>query len=254
MTDLLPASMPLPELLLLAGLVAVLAFLYASVGHAGASGYLAAMGLFAVAPAEMKPTALLLNVLVASLGTLAFARAGCFERRLFVPLAAASVPAAFLGGMLVVPERSYRVIVGGILLWAAWRLFASTRRREEPVARVPQVGWLLATGAGLGLLSGLTGVGGGIFLSPLLLLLGWADARRTAGVSVAFILVNSIAGLAGHLTRTPGLPPLVPALAIAAGTGGWLGSRLGANRLGSRTIRGLLALVILIAAAKMLLG
>jgi uncharacterized protein len=237
--------------LVLIAAVAVIAALYASVGHAGASGYLAAMALLGVAPASMRPTALVLNVVVACIGTWTFARAGHFDRRLFVPLAAASVPCAYLGGRLTLPDRSYELLVGAVLLVAAVRLLLTARRDVE--LRAPPWPLLAACGAGIGLLSGLTGVGGGILLSPVLLLARWADARRTAAVSVAFILVNSIAGLAGRLGSLHELLPATPLLALAAAAGGALGARWGARGLGTLQIRRLLALVVASAALKMLL-
>ena len=169
------------------------AVLYSSVGHAGASAYLAAMGLFGVAPAAMRPAALVMNVVVATAGTWRFASAGVVPWRLLTPLCAASVPAAFVGGAVQLPARVYAPLLALTLVFGAWRLWAQLERadlRPAPGARV-----LLAVGAGFGLLAGLTGIGGGIFLSPTLILAGWETPRRTAGASVTFILANSIAGL-----------------------------------------------------------
>jgi uncharacterized membrane protein YfcA len=240
-----------PETLLpLAGLVLAFAALYASVGHAGASGYLAAMALLGVEPALMKPTALALNLIVAAIGTVSFARAGCFTGRLFWPLALASAPVAFLGGRIRLEDDAYKVVVGLVLVWASLRLVVATRAAAEP--RPPHAGWLLPVGAGLGLLSGLSGVGGGIFLSPLLLLAGWADPRQTAGVSVAFILVNSAAGLLGFVTAGGDVPAVAPLLALAAGAGGLAGAWFGSRRLAPLALRRLLAVVVALAAVKML--
>jgi hypothetical protein len=224
------------------------ALLYASVGHGGASGYLAVMALFGVAPATMKPGALALNVLVATVALVQFARAGAFEWRLFWPFALVSVPGAFLGGR-VPPAGFYGPLVGVVLLFAAWRLGASSRTPE--VQRKLPVPVALAVGAALGFLSGLTGVGGGIFLSPLLLLSGWAEPRRTAGVSAAFILVNSLAGLAGRVTSLAELPSTFPAWAAAALLGGVIGATYGSKRLANPTLRRLLALVLVVAGLKM---
>jgi uncharacterized membrane protein YfcA len=241
-----------PDILLpLAGLVLLFAALYASVGHAGASGYLAAMALLGVEPALMKPTALALNLIVAAIGTVSFARAGCFVGRLFWPLVLASVPAAFLGGRIRLEDDTYKVVVGLVLAWAALRLVVAARAAVEP--RPPHAGWLLLVGAGLGLHSGLSGVGGGIFLSPLLLLAGWADPRQTAGVSVAFILVNSAAGLLGFVSAGGELPLVAPLLALAAGAGGLAGAWFGSRRLAPLALRRLLAVVVALAAVKMLL-
>jgi hypothetical protein len=243
------------DVITLSILILAAAALYSSVGHAGASGYLAAMALFGLAPATMKPTALCLNILVASVATFRFARAGCFHWPLFWPFAVASVPLAFVGGALTLPTTIYKQIVGLTLLYAAVRLFLFTSAKagaaEAGTRTVPLAAAMLSGGV-IGLLSGLTGVGGGIFLSPLLLLLGWADTRRTAGVSAAFILVNSIAGLLGNLTGLQALPPALPYFALAAVAGGIVGSEFGSRRLANVTIRRLLAIVLVVAGVKMI--
>jgi hypothetical protein len=240
--------------LVLTVLIFLAALLYSSVGHAGASGYLAAMGLLDVAPPVMKPTALALNVLVAAIATTKFYRARYFCWRTFWPFAVASVPCAFLGGVWALPVVTYTRLVAAVLVFAALRLFVSqppSAPSWEP--RPAPIGAALVLGAGIGLLAGLTGVGGGIFLSPLLLLVGWADARRTAGVSAAFILVNSAAGLAGHLGALRSLPPFTPLWAVAAAVGGWIGAGYGSRKLGNLALRRLLAIVLVIASIKMVL-
>jgi hypothetical protein len=235
-------------------LILLAAALYSSVGHAGASGYLAAMALFGLAPATMKPTALCLNILVATIATFRFYRAGCFSWPLFWPFAVASVPLAFVGGAITLPTTVYKQIVGATLLYAAFRLFFFTQAKADAGAtRSVPVTAAILSGALIGFLSGLTGVGGGIFLSPLLLLMGWADTRRTAGVSAAFILVNSIAGLLGNLSNVQMLPTALPYFALAAVLGGLIGSEFGSRRLASMTIRRLLALVLVVAGVKMIL-
>ncbi|MDQ1559496.1 MAG: uncharacterized protein QOD32_2556 [Pyrinomonadaceae bacterium] len=242
------------DIAILALLILAAAALYSSVGHGGASGYLAAMALFGLAPATMKPTALCLNVLVASIATFRFRRAGCFSWSLFWPFAVASIPLAFVGGAISLPTTVYKQIVGVTLLYAAFRLFLFTRAKAEAGAATRDAPLALAMllGGLIGLLSGLTGVGGGIFLSPLLLLMNWADTRRTAGVSAAFILVNSIAGLTGNLTNLHALPHALPYFAIAAVVGGITGSEFGSRRLASVTIRRLLAVVLVVAGIKMI--
>ena len=188
-------------------LIFAAAILYSSVGHGGASGYLAAMALCGVAPAVMKPTALVLNILVASIATIQFARVGCFSFSLLWPFAVASIPLAFLGGAITLPGSFYRPAVGLMLLFAAYRLVRAPRTSgASPGTRPVPLAGALASGAGIGLLSGLTGTGGGIFLSPLLIIMNWAETRESAGVSAAFILVNSLSGLAGHLTGVARLP------------------------------------------------
>jgi uncharacterized membrane protein YfcA len=235
---------------LLALLILVAALLYASVGHGGASGYLAVMALCGVAPETMKPAALALNVLVSSVALVQFARAGAFEWRLFWPFALVSAPCAYLGGR-VPPAEFYGPLVGAVLLFAAWRLAAGARVATQPARALPRA-LALVSGAAIGFLSGLTGVGGGIFLAPLLLLTRWAEPRQTAGVSAAFILVNSLAGLAGHGAPLAHLPPAFPWWAAAALAGGLTGATLGSRHLPGPTLRRLLALVLVVAGVKML--
>jgi uncharacterized membrane protein YfcA len=225
--------------------------LYSSVGHAGASGYLAAMALFGLAPAVMKPTALSLNILVAAIAFTMFFRAGNFSWPVFRPFALGSIPLAFIGGSVVLPGTLYRTIVGIVLVYAAVRLFITIRRPQQAITAVPFVPGVIL-GILIGFLSGLTGVGGGIFLSPLLLFAGWADPKTTAGVSSAFILVNSIAGLLGHVSSVANLPAEIPVWAAAAVAGGFIGSRYGSGKFSGRTIRFLLSAVLLIAGLKML--
>jgi uncharacterized protein len=239
--------------LLLASCIFISALLYSSVGHGGASGYLAAMALFGVAPAVMKPTALVLNIIVAAIATTKFYRAGCFNKSLFWQFALGSVPCAFLGGSIVVPIQLYKPIVGLVLLYAAGRL-GLNRTSSQPSPSAPLPIWLaIGLGMAIGLLSGLTGVGGGIFLSPLLLLRGWAQMKESAGISAAFILVNSIAGLLGYLTKFPTLPPHLWLWSICVAVGGWIGAEYGSKRSGNHQLQWLLSIVLAIAGVKLLL-
>jgi uncharacterized membrane protein YfcA len=240
------------ESLLLAALILAAALLYSSVGHGGASGYLAAMALFGVAPEVMKPTALALNVLVSLIATIRFYRVGAFSWPLFLPLIVASVPLAYLGGVLTLPPHLYRPVVGIVLLYAAWRFFFTASKTDYELAK-PSWLVLLATGGALGFLSGLTGVGGGIFLSPLLLLLRWAPIKTISGISAAFIFANSVAGLLGVLSHSPSLPPALSLWAVAAVIGGLVGAEFGSRRLGNAMIQKLLAAVLVIAGLKMVL-
>lgn len=230
--------------------VFVVAFLYSCVGHAGASGYIAAMTLFGLAPGTIKPTALALNILVAALAFWQFRRAGHFSWRLFWPLALASVPCAFLGGWLDLPDRGFKLAVGLVLLFSAARFLLDPP--EEPAARPPSLSASLGVGAGLGLLSGLTGTGGGIFLTPLGIFLRWDRTKTIAAVSAAFILVNSAAGLAGHVGRAKPFPDAAWPLALAAVAGGTAGSYLGSARLPHAAIKRLLAVVLAIAGFKLI--
>lgn len=239
--------------LLAAGML-VAAFAYASVGHGGASAYIAAMALAGIAPAEMRPIALVLNVLVSAIATYKFARAGYFDWRLFWPFAAVSVPMAFIGGAVTLPGQAYKILVGVVLLYAAWQLWRSARAGEEMRAiRQPALALAMAIGAALGLLAGLTGVGGGIFLSPLLLMLGWAGTKQTSAVSAPFILVNSIAGLvAGVALKSATLPSYLWILGAAVIAGGWVGAEYGSRRFANPLVRRILAVVLALAGAKML--
>lgn len=238
--------------ILLSVLIFAAATLYSSVGHAGASAYLAVMALAGLDPQIMKPTALTLNVLVAIIATVRFHRAGCFVWPIFWPFAVTSVPAALLGGFLTLPDLWYKQVVGAVLLLAAYRLFRHAAATAGPGRRPLALSAALAAGTVIGLLSGLTGVGGGIFLTPLLLLVGWADARHATGVSAAFILANSLAGLGGHLAAFRELPSAVLPWGAAAIAGGLLGSSIGARRLGEMSLRRVLAVVLVIAAIKLL--
>ena len=190
-------SLSTPELAALLAFIALAAALYSSVGHGGASGYLAAMALFGIAPVFMKPAALAMNIAVAGLVFYRLWRAGHFDARLFWPFALGSIPLAFVGGALTLPGGAYKMLVAVALLVAASRLL--WKSQDHPASAMPKTWVALAVGAGLGFLSGLTGVGGGIFLSPLLLLLRWANMRATAAVSAAFILV--LPGLPGMQYR-----------------------------------------------------
>jgi len=238
----------------LAILIFAIALLYSSVGQAGASGYLAAMALVGLAPEQMKPAALSLNVLVATIATIRFGRAGCFSWRLFWPFAVTSIPFAFIGGGLQLPGWIFKPMVGAILMFAAYRLLFTLRGREETARKRVPLAAALALGSGIGLLSGLVGIGGGILLCPLLLCLAWADARRAAGVSAVFVLVNSMAALAGHLNRLHSLPSGIGIWALAAMGGGIVGSGLGARRFDNRTLLRILGALLAVAGLKMLLS
>jgi uncharacterized protein len=239
--------------LLLATCISIAAILYSSVGHGGASGYLAAMALFGVTPAVMKPTALVLNIIVAAIATTKFYRAGCFDKSLFWQFAIGSIPCAFIGGSIVLPTQIYKPILGLVLLYAAGRLGLNQASSQPQQAHSLPIWLAVGLGMAIGLLSGLTGVGGGIFLSPLLLLMGWATIKQAAGVSAAFILVNSIAGLLGYLTKFPSLPSSLWIWAICAAVGGWIGSEYGSKQIGSHKLQMLLAVVLAIAGVKLIL-
>ena len=233
-------------------LIAAAAVLYSSVGHGGASAYLAVMALFGVPAAVMKPAALVMNLGVAGLGTARFAAASLVPWRLLLPICAGSVPAAYAGGLVTLPTQSHRLLLGGVLLFAAVRL--AVRQTEHALRPAPSALALVAIGIFFGFLAGVTGVGGGIFLSPLLILARWEDPRRTAGASAVFILVNSAAGLAGHLAAGGTVPAAALPLTAVALVGGLAGSWLGARRLVPIAIRRVLAAVLVVAGGKLLLG
>jgi len=245
--------------LLLPTAIGLIALLYASVGHAGATGYIAVMTLLGLPVATIRPTALALNVIVATIATAQFARAGHFRPALFGPLAIASVPCAFLGGSITLSTGLLEKTLALVLLAAAVRMLVDVRRRptdaEFSAAPAPTVrpGILAAVGGGIGFLSGLTGVGGGVFLTPALLALAAAPVKAVAAVTAPFILVNSLAGLAAGLPAGRGLPAAGLPVIAAAVVGGALGAQLGAFRLPARTLRLLMAGVLLLAAAKLLM-
>jgi uncharacterized membrane protein YfcA len=230
--------------------IGLVAFLYSSVGHAGASGYIATMTLFGLAPTIIRPTALVLNILVASIGAFQFWRAGHFSWKLFWPFALLSIPAAYLGGYLQPSASILRILIGIVLLFSAARLVF--RRSDPSQTAVPSRPMAVSVGAGLGFLAGLTGTGGGIFLTPLLLFCRWAHIRQAAAVSALFIWVNSIAGLIGYFTAVHSVPTLGIVLGAAAIVGGFVGSRLGSRHFPTRTISILLAIVLTIAGAKLI--
>lgn len=239
------------DLSLLALAIGMVGFLYSSVGHAGASGYIAVMALAGIAPAIIRPTALGLNILVATIAGFQFWRAGHLSWRFFWPFAVLSVPAAYLGGYWQLSGSVFRLLLGLILLFSAVHLIF--RRSDSPDVAPPSTPAAIGVGGGIGLLSGLTGTGGGIFLTPLLLVCRWAHIRQAAAVSALFILVNSIAGLGGYLTGSRAIPSLTLVLAPVVIVAGFLGSYFGSLYFQARTICRLLATVLLIAAAKLFL-
>jgi uncharacterized membrane protein YfcA len=238
--------------ILIAALMAIAAALYSSVGHGGASAYLAIMALFSVAPDTMRPTALALNLVVATFAAGQFALKGQTNWRLLAAFAVTAVPAAYVGGSVELPSAIYRPLLGLVLLGAAVRLFWQPERLALRPVHTPSLAVTLPTGAALGMLAGLTGTGGGIFLSPLIILFGWEDARTTSGIAAAFILLNSAAGLLGNLGSVQRLPPELPVLVASVFGGALLGTWLGVSRLPRHHLLQGLAVVLVIAAVKLL--
>jgi uncharacterized membrane protein YfcA len=242
--------------ILLAGLFFAGAVLYASVGHAGASAYLAAMAILGVSPDVARPTALALNIVVASFVTFRFWRAGYISGRALAPFLLGSVPLAFIGGSLPVAAAAYKQLLGVVLLVAAAGMAGTARRAAQndtghATPHVPSLPAVLI-GAAIGLLSGLTGTGGGIFLSPVLLFTGWTETRAASGIASAFILGNSIAGLTGNLARFASVPPSLPLWAVAVVVGAVIGSEIGSRRGRTFLLRRALGLVLAIAGLKLI--
>lgn len=227
------------------------ALLYTSVGHAGASAYIALMALFSVPPAVMRPTALTLNIIAAVLGSARYARAGYFRWRAIWPFLLGSMPFAFIGGGIHLPGQYYRPIVGVVLMLAGLRLLWV---KEINVTRAPSDPpvWLgILLGAGIGLLAGLTGTGGGIFLSPLIVFMAWTDLRTASGCAAVFILGNSIAGLAGNYTAVQSLPTELPMYVAAVVLGALAGTTFG-TKFAIIYIQRALGFVLLIAGIKLI--
>lgn len=229
----------------------LVAFLYAAVGHGGASGYLALMALYSVAPEEMKPTALMLNLFVSLTSFIQYYRGGYFLKNLFIPIAAASIPLAFIGGMITVEENIYKRILGVLLLFPIIRFFFF-KNVEDSELKPFSLGIAIASGAVIGLLSGMIGIGGGILLSPVLLLLHWTNQKQTAAISAAFIFVNSVAGLAGMITQGISFTSNMIAYIIVAFIGGLLGAYAGSTKFNQNVLKYVLATVLLLASYKLL--
>ena len=230
--------------------ILAMAVLYSSVGHGGASGYLAAMALWGLAPETMRPAALLMNIIVTCWLLYRFKPYQMMPYRLFWPLVLASAPMAFVGGMVTIDALAYRLLVGSLLLFAASRMLVVTNvaRHIQP----PPLWLILLVGACLGFVSGLTGIGGGVFLSPIVLIFGWCTMRQSAAVAAGFILLNSLGGLSGYLVSDQSWPVGTGWLLIAAFIGCLAGAELASNRASSIALQKLLALVLAIASIKMI--
>lgn len=232
-------------------LIAVIAVLYSSVGHGGASGYIAVFALMSYPAAFIRQDALILNIIVSSIALISFSKAGHFSFKLFLPLVLFSIPFAFLGGSYQLSAVTYKIVLGAFLLIPALLFFINTSKVEKTTRNMP----LLTAGiigSVLGLISGLTGIGGGVFLSPILIFGRWAGQKTTAAISAAFILVNSIAGLAGNAIHSNHLDSNIFYFAAAAVLGSAIGSRLGAYKVAPRHMRVLLGIVLLIASFKLM--
>ena len=239
------------SLLLFYGLLFLIAFLYASVGHGGASGYLALMAIFSIAPDVMKPTALLLNLFVSLTSFIQFYRGHHFKWKIFLPLAIASIPMAFIGGLVVVDGTIYKKMLGLLLLIPVVR-FLFFPNFDVSEIKKSNITISIIIGSVIGLLSGMIGIGGGIILSPILLLLKWTDQKQTAAISALFIFVNSLSGLAGQFTKGIHFSADMYAYVAVAFAGGLCGAYFGALRFKQTILKNVLAVVLLIAAIKLL--
>ena len=243
--------MPELSVLLLAGCMFLGSALYTSVGHAGASAYIALMALFGLAPIVMRPTALALNILVASFTAIRYLGAGMFRWRVVWPFLLGAVPFAFIGGSIQLPGHYYRPLVGVVLLFSAARFLWPREFTSNADPRDPPIWAGILCGAGIGFLSGLTGTGGGIFLSPLLLFLGWSDTRTTSGIAIVFIFCNSVAGLLGNFATVKSLPADLWVYAVAVMLGAVVGTTFGI-RWQPQMILKVLGVVLIIAGLKLI--
>jgi uncharacterized membrane protein YfcA len=232
-------------------LVFLMAVLYSSVGHGGASGYLALMALFSFPPDFMRPTALVLNIFVSSIAFYSFYRSGHFRLKLLLHFIVTSLPFSFLGGMLSINPKIYKIILGLFLLVAVARIFFRPQNKDREMKQINQP-LALGIGAILGFLSGLIGIGGGIILSPILILLRWADIKQTAAVSAAFIIVNSVSGLLGQSVNSFSLAPQSTIMLVVAIAGGISGSYLGSAKASSRVLLMALSSVLVFASFKLI--
>lgn len=232
------------------GLFLLVAFLYASVGHGGASGYLALMALLGFSASVMKPTALLLNVMVSLIAFVSFYRAKHFRASMLWPLIAASIPFAYLGSIIPVSEALYKKVLGVVLLLSIIRILMDNT--EKPLSPAPKWYVLFLIGAAIGLVSGMIGMGGGILLSPVLLLMGWSTQKQTAAISSIFIFLNSMAGIAGQMKTGFPLSGQITFIIVFVLAGGWLGAYIGAEKLKSKNMKYILAAVLVLAAGKLL--
>ena len=241
------------QTLLIAGCLFLGAILYTSVGHAGASAYIAVMTLFDLPPVVIKPTALTLNIFVSTFTSLRYIKSNFFNKTLFLYLSVGSVPAAFIGGRINLPSDVYRPVIGVLLLLSGLRFLVQAMQSDKAHREVNKP-LAIFMGACVGLLSGITGTGGGIFLSPLIIWLGWVSVKAASGTVAAFIFVNSVAGLLGNFQSTSSLPSELPVFVVAVLLGALIGTRFGITRLSSIGVKRALGCVLLIAGVKFLFG
>ncbi|MRG85649.1 sulfite exporter TauE/SafE family protein [Salinibacillus xinjiangensis] len=245
--------MQVEQIILLSVLFFIVSILYSLVGHGGGSGYIAIMGLVGILPTVIKPTALILNIIVSGIAFIYFYRAKHFSWSLFWPFVVGSIPLAYIGGSIMLPYTFYHWLVGGMLLFSAIRLFMPRGQENQSIHR-PTLPIAVLWGMGIGLLSGLIGVGGGIFLSPIMLFLGWAKLKQISAVAAAFVFVNSVSGLLGHISSVKTVSPSIFLFGFLVFIGAFIGSRLGSSKLPDMKIKKVLAAVLFIGGLKMILA
>ena len=244
------------ETLLLTIAFLITALIYAAVGQAGASGYIAIMGLAGFGPLAMKTTALSLNLLVAAIGTVLFLRAGRLSWRNVWPFAILGFPFSMLSGALHLPERVYFPLVGMVLILSAFqmaRTALSGKKTGAETTVTPPFKAALATGAVIGFVSGTTGTGGGVFLAPIILTMNWGTARQTAATTAVYNLMNSFAALIGAFAAWDHIPSTLPAWLVAVAVGGTVGAYIGSRYLSDRWLRGILSILLLVSGIKLVL-
>lgn len=240
--------------LVIATLLFLGAILYTSVGHAGSSVYIAIMSLFGLAATVIKPTALVLNIFVASFTSFKFIRAKLFDLKLFIPLAIGAIPLSFIGGRINLSTESYKILVGILLVVAGFMFFFQSEQAASSKINPPKFLVALFVGGSIGFLAGLTGTGGGIFLSPIALLFNWTNVKQASGTSALFILVNSVFGLLGHASSVTYLPETLPLFVGAVLLGAIIGTRLGIKKFSNRGVKKALGVVLIIAGLKLTFG
>ena len=240
--------------LVIAVLLFLGAILYTTVGHAGSSIYIAIMSLFGLAGTVIKPTALVLNIFVSSFTSWRFLKAKLFDLKLFIPLAIGAIPMSFIGGRIELSNEIYKPIVGVLLLISGLTFIFQIKQKAISVINPPNNTVALFVGAGIGLLAGLTGTGGGIFFSPIALMLSWTSVKQLSGTAAVFILVNSSFGLFGHISSVSNLPSSLPLFVIAVMAGALVGTRLGISKFSNSTVRRALGFVLLVAGLKLMAG
>ncbi len=234
-------------------LLFLVAFLYSSVGHGGASGYLALMGLYFIAPEVMKPSALMLNIIVSLIAFLQYIQNTSANKKLVLLLIIGSVPASFIGARIMLDILIYQKALGVLLLFPVIHLFGFLGK-DAPEFKTPNPYLAISIGVLIGFISGVIGIGGGVLLSPIILLLGWASIKQTALISSLFIFINSISGMVGLLSKGISITPTIYTWIAIAIIGGIAGSYFGAKKFNSNIFKRVLAVVLAIASIKLIIG